>query len=952
MLYIFPGLVIGAVYAILGDSIALTYSATGVLNLATGAIAYLVADTFNYLVAIHHWSLITAAPVCLAIGPALGVVLWALIFRRMEQTDLVVQVVATIGVAVALPAAAEIWMPVGETQQAPGIVPHGLHTVHFWFVTATRDQLAAVIGAAICVIALVLLLDRTRLGLSTRAVVDRPVLAQTRGINTATVSASSWALSGLLIAIGGILLCPLIDLDPGVYIELTVAALSVALVGRFRNLVVTAVAGLVLGVVNSLLIGYAPQNNQLIQGIAPALPFFLLTALLLLRWSPSTARRDAVQVQAATHRFHATIRPTPTVAVTGPPSSESGSPPRAARPKVGWLISYRPLMLKGFALVGLLLVGMFAFSDFWTTAIAVGLAFSVIFLSFTIATGEGAVVCLGQAAIVGVSGFLAGRLFAAAGVPLLLAAVIAVLAAGVVGVIIGVIGARLDQIGFALVTLAFALFCEKFVFNITSLDPAEGVPYPILKFPGLSQARSLVLLGFAVFVAVSALVGALKRRRLGRVYAALRGNPVSTESLGLNVRMLRAAAFAVGASVAGAGGVLLGLNEQQLGLPDVALATGLVWLAVVVVFGVRGPQGALLAGLATSLLPAGIALISSAGWVGNLPTLLFGLGAIGLATEPRGSLAPLQDKLRDVGEKWFPSFLTAPVGGASGSSHRRRLPHRYRARVAAPLTGSRPAADSPVEALSVSSVTVRFGGIVALHDVSLIACRREIIGLIGPNGAGKTTLLNVVSGIIAPESGTISIDGTTVEGLSVHQRARLGMSRTFQRVTLFGELSARQHLQLASEAAARAAAPPSGNGSETGAVRDRYSDPAAADALLARVGLTIGGDAAVTDLPLGRARLVELAMALAAEPRVLLLDEPFSGLASNERDHLSMVLARVRDQAEMAIVLVEHDIDVVSRLADRIVVLDFGEVIADGVPTDVLADTKVRQAYFGVVRAD
>ena len=918
MVYIFPGLVIGAIYAILGNSIVLTYSTTGVINLATGAIAFFVADTFNYLVNIHHWALLPATILCIAMGPAIGLVLWATIFRRLETSDLVVQVVATIGVAVALPQVTYIFMPLGQTVQAPGVVPGGLQTVKFWFVSANRDQLAALIGAAACVVAVVLLLDRTRLGLATRAVVDRPLIAETRGINTGAVSAVSWALSTLLISVGAILLSPLISLDADTYTQLTVAALSIALVGRFRNLIVTSVAGLVLGLAYSLVTGYAPSGNSLIQSIGPSLPFVLLTILLLLSWSPITARRDAVQAQTGRRRTE------------GPSMPTLGASLRAKGSLPGWFwLARYSVALQLVGLVGLLLIAMFGFSLFWTAAIGVGLAYAVIYLSFTVATGQAAVVCLGQAALAGFAGFFGGQLFDAVGIPLIVAGVLAVLAAAIIGGLLGVIGTRLDQIGFALVTLAFALFCSVLVFNIASLDPPAGVSYPVVQWPGLSQAQTAVLLGFVTFFLIAGLAGYLKRRRLGRAFAAIRGNPISAEGLGLNVRFLRAAAFCAGGAIAGLGGFLFGINEQALGSVDFPISIGLVWLATVVVFGVRSPLGALLAGLAVPIFGAIFVLISSAGWVGDIPALLFGLGAVGLAKEPRGFLAPLEDKVRA-----FASGRNRPEAAAgSALAYPLSPPSVAAARGEATLEeeASRPAGER-ANALEIQGATMRFGGLKALNDVDLAVKPGEIVGLIGPNGAGKTTMLNIITGLLRPDRGRILVGGQSVGSAPVYRRARMGLARTFQRVTLFGELTAGQHIQIAVETAGRPAVD--------------------ADELLNLVGLRIGADARVADLPLGNARLVELAMALASGPRVLLLDEPFSGLAAHERQHLRDLLVQLRDSEDLAIVLVEHDVDVVSEMANRIVVLDFGNKIADGTPEMVLATPEVRRAYFGVLEME
>jgi branched-chain amino acid transport system ATP-binding protein len=252
---------------------------------------------------------------------------------------------------------------------------------------------------------------------------------------------------------------------------------------------------------------------------------------------------------------------------------------------------------------------------------------------------------------------------------------------------------------------------------------------------------------------------------------------------------------------------------------------------------------------------------------------------------------------------------------------------------------------SEVRALDVHDVTVTFGGLRALSHVNLAAGRGEIVGLIGPNGAGKTTLLNVITGLIRPDAGKVTIAGRTCNRLSVHRRARLGLARPFQRVTLFAELSVREHIQLAAEARVGMLHRTSTAG---GPDTNTHAWNTEAETLVRRLGLHVGTEASVTGLPLGNARLMELAMALASQPRVLLLDEPFSGLAASERDHLRQLLQDVRDETNVAIVLVEHDVDIVSRIADRIVVLDFGQVIGDGKPQAVLADPVVRQAYFGM----
>ncbi len=235
--------------------------------------------------------------------------------------------------------------------------------------------------------------------------------------------------------------------------------------------------------------------------------------------------------------------------------------------------------------------------------------------------------------------------------------------------------------------------------------------------------------------------------------------------------------------------------------------------------------------------------------------------------------------------------------------------------------------------LDIHEVNVRFGGLHALTDVTLDVEPGTVTGLIGPNGAGKTTLFNVITGLQPTISGSVSFDGKSIDRMKPHRRARQGMSRTFQRLEAFGSLSARDNVRVAAE------------------MRQSWSgddfDPAVvADEIMDRVGLTSIADERVAGLPTGTARLIELARALAAKPRLLLLDEPSSGLNEEETDEISALL-RELVQDGLAVLLVEHDMPFVMATCSMIHVLDFGRIIAKGTPQEIQNDTNVRAAYLG-----
>jgi branched-chain amino acid transport system ATP-binding protein len=253
--------------------------------------------------------------------------------------------------------------------------------------------------------------------------------------------------------------------------------------------------------------------------------------------------------------------------------------------------------------------------------------------------------------------------------------------------------------------------------------------------------------------------------------------------------------------------------------------------------------------------------------------------------------------------------------------------------------------------LQAQSVTVRFGGVVALSDVAISVPGNAIVGLVGPNGAGKSTLLGVLSGTIRG-SGTITLDGADVTHVRADARARAGLARTFQHPEVFGELTVREQVSLAYRVRHEASRLRSdlllgrGRGSASAGERRTVGE------ILDLLGLDAVADRLASGLPLGTARLVEIARGIVMTPRVLLLDEPSSGLSTHETQQLSLALERVVAEYDLSVVLVEHDVDMVLSLSKVVYVLDFGAILASGTPAEIRANAGVRRAYLGEEEAD
>jgi len=545
--------------------------------------------------------------------------------------------------------------------------------------------------------------------------------------------------------------------------------------------------------------------------------------------------------------------------------------------------------------------------------------FAIAAIGLSVLLGNVNQISLGTAGFFGIGAYAVAALTTSWSLPAWLswplATTIGIAAATLVGLGLGFVALRFRGHYLAMATLTFGLICVG-VFHETPFFGGaigiEDIPYP--RFGALTiSGYPAYWFAWALALAVALLTLNLLRGRSGRAFEAIRNDELAAEVLGVPTRRYKILAFAYAGALAGLGGAVY---AAFLGIvvPDaVSVPLSISILLMVVLGGSGGVSGALI----------GAALIGFLDISGhqfeNVREVAYGvLVILVVIAAPGGLFGLIRGRARTPAQP-VPLAATAPLA------------------VTPPAAASAP--------LTLAHVTQRFGGLVAVNDVSFALERGTLTSLIGPNGAGKTTLFNAIGGIGRLTAGRIAVAGTDITGWQPHRIAALGVARTFQNARLFGEMTVLENVVAGAFRTERT----SFAGDLFALAASRRAEREATErarATLARLGLEALGGTFAKDLAFGDRRRVELARATASDPWLLLVDEPAAGLNARERAALTADLLRLRD-AGMTLLLIEHDMRLVMSISERVMVLKFGTLIADGKPETVRNDPAVIAAYLG-----
>jgi sulfate-transporting ATPase len=762
----------------------------------------------------------------------------------------------------------------------------------------------------VLLILLSLAYTRTRFGLLTKAVAENELIPASQGSSPALIAAGNWALGGALAGLAGALLVPISGLDNQVLPLAIVPVLAAALVGGFNSFWLTVGGSLLIGVLQS-------ETNRYVTtpGWSDAIPFIVIVVFLTVRGRSLPLRSHLAE--------------------------------RLPRLGAGQLSIGK--ILTALVLVG---ISLAFFGANWSAAVTNSAVFAILCLSLVVVTGLCGQLSLAQFALAGVGALVSGRLAAVYHLPFLLAFLIALVVAVPVGLLVALPAVRVRGINLAVLTMGLGVAVTSVLLdnpNYTGGPVTGTVVRPPTIF-GLSVNSVTYPARYAwvclIALTISAvMISNVRRGRSGRRMIAVRDNERAAASLGVSVVGAKLYAFSLAAALAAASGVLLAFQNTQVTFGGYSVFASINLLLTSVLGGIGHILGAIVGGGASV---GGVAqdvinlFIPTSNWYLFLAAAIVLVNLVFLPDGLATGMARQAAMAGNLAARIVPPRIRREAASALERFAPGRISRERRAADHAVRGGKRlPIRSGGEGILALSGITVRFGGVTALRNVSCQVRPGEVVGLIGPNGAGKTTLVDVATGYVRATQGSVTLAKTDITRWPAMKRSRLGLTRSFQSLELFEDLSVADNLRVASDRRDRLAY----LSDLLRPGRPPFSD--VMQAVIDEFELVEVLWQSPEVLPYAQRHLVAIARAVATSPAILLLDEPGAGLDQVSIRELGRLIRRLASEWGMGVLLIEHNVPLVLDTCDRIVVLDFGQVIAEGTPEMIRNSEAVIAAYLG-----
>ena len=921
---ILSGLFTGFLYGLLSIGLVLVYRASRFINFAHVAIGIFAASIFGAIVAkqgLPYWLMF---PVGILAGALIAAgVEWGFV-RRISDAPRVLGTVVTLGLAQFL----IIFGLVINQSNASGrlfpkpALPEFLTGLKLGATTIQPSFVAIVLLAPFVLLALTLFLRRSRYGLAIRAAADNPDAASLAGVSASRMVTLSWGIAGAIAAFSVILVYPTINLPDKDFLgpSLLVLPLAGAVLGRFQSLPIAFFSSVGIGVAAQVL-----ASNQNLPGL-PQLALVVVVFAGLLLQPKLSSRRD--EDRGEWNKLYPPQLPT----------------------QIRRLFTVRLItpLISVIALAFAVYIGM-TVTNKTATILTFAVGFTIVGLSVGVLTGVAGQLSLGQFAFAAIAGTVAVKVSAATG-QFFLGLLAGVVVGAIVSALVGIPALRLRGLALAVSTLAFSFATSSWLLRQEILigPTASGIRVNPLQISGLNINFGLpknYYLFSLVFLVIAFLIAAnIRRTGLGRVLRALRDNEDAARAFTIAAPYRKLQTFAIAGAIAGLGGVIIANSVTTL-TPDYFKGGFSVDVVSQSVLGGLGVLPGPAIGALYSRIPQLVTLNDF------IPPLLILLSVIIIVLIPRGlggvlvrvrnSAAFGLARLQGVDPQAAIRFDEGEIDGEDRRIAVIDVTPLKQNSGRDPFVGIDPQALPPI--LQVTGAARSFGGIKAVAGVDLAVQPGEILGIIGPNGAGKTTLFEIIAGFTAPDSGSIVFNGRDITKLSPEARAKLGLVRSFQAARLYPTMSVLETVMVAMERTA----PTGVTSSLLGLPMADRAKKARAMQYLEVMGLDYLQAKPVGELSTGTRRMVEITCMLALDPQVLLLDEPAGGIAQSEGESLVQLLTGVNRDLGTTLVVVEHDLPLLFRLAQRVVAMELGAVIAEGSPDAVRNHPDVVRSYLG-----